>query len=460
MHPEIVRDAPGDCPICGMALEPRTVDRRGGGEPRARRHDAALLGQRRAHGAAAGARHGRHAAGPSACAARRRATLGWMQLALATPVVLWGGWPFFVRGWQSIVHRSLNMFTLIGAGRRASPIVYSLVAQLFPGHLPAFLPDHGRRGRPSTSRPRPSIITLVLLGQVLELRARSRTGRGDQGAPRPGAEDGAASPGRRLRGGRPARPGAARRPAARAARREGAGGRRRPRGHQRGGRVDGHRRADPGGEERRATAVIGATVNGTGSLRHAGRAGRARTRCWRRSSRWWPRPSAAARRSRSWPTWWRATSCPPWSRPPSSTFIVWASGGPEPRHGLRAGQRGRRADHRLPLRAGARDARCRSWSATGKGRDRRASCSRTPRRIEILRKVDTLVVDKTGTLTEGQAAAGHGRAGRGRGTRSDLLRLAASLERGSEHPLAAAIVAGAAGTRASNSASATDRSNR
>ena len=101
MHPEIVRDEPGDCPICGMALEPTTADASSGGEPGAARHDAALLGRRGPDAAAAGRRDGRDAAGSArSIGSFRRARLHWLELALATPVVLWGGWPFFARGWR------------------------------------------------------------------------------------------------------------------------------------------------------------------------------------------------------------------------------------------------------------------------------------------------------------------------------------------------------------------------
>ena len=174
MHPEVVRDAPGACPICGMALEPRRSTRRGA-EPRARRHDAPVLGLPAADRADPGRSWCR-----SCCPADPLATLAghrlriWIELALATPVVLWGGWPFFERGWASIVNRSLNMFTLIALGVGA-----------------AYRVQRGRRDRAGPlSRTRSAmggevavyfepaavIVVLVLLGQVLELRARSRTG--------------------------------------------------------------------------------------------------------------------------------------------------------------------------------------------------------------------------------------------------------------------------------------------
>ena len=125
------------------------------------------------------------------------------------PVVLWGGWPFFERGWASIVNRSLNMFTLIALGT-GTAYVYSVVAALAPGLFPDSFRDH--HGEVAVYfEPAAVITTLVLLGQVLELRARRQTGERDPAPARPGAEDRAAAPRRRRRGGRAARSG---RPAA------------------------------------------------------------------------------------------------------------------------------------------------------------------------------------------------------------------------------------------------------
>ena len=175
MHPEIVRDAPGACPICGMALEPRTVT---GG--RGRRTPSCVDMTRRfwiglvADAAAARARDGRHDARRARCGTSLPAAcMAWVQLVLATPVVLWGGWPFFERGWASVVNRSLNMFTLIALGTGAA-YVYSVVATLAPGLFPASFRGHG--GEVGVYFEAAAVITtLVLLGQVLELRARSQT---------------------------------------------------------------------------------------------------------------------------------------------------------------------------------------------------------------------------------------------------------------------------------------------
>ncbi|MEF8834403.1 MAG: copper-translocating P-type ATPase, partial [Halofilum sp. (in: g-proteobacteria)] len=171
MHPEIVRDEPGDCPICGMALEPMTVSADEG-------PSAELLSMKRRFWISAAlsiplivlTMGGM--VGLDVDAWIDRSLSGWLQLLLAAPVVLWGGAPFFQRGWQSIVNRRLNMFTLIALGTGAA-FAFSLVALLVPGILPAaFLED----GHPPLYFEAAAVITtLVLLGQVLEIRARERT---------------------------------------------------------------------------------------------------------------------------------------------------------------------------------------------------------------------------------------------------------------------------------------------
>src|SRR2546423_2052969 len=147
MDPEVVRDAPGFCPICGMALEPRTpaLD----AAP-----NAELIDMRRRFVVSA------ILTAPILIGAMMQMLSAWIQFALATPVVLWGGWPFFVRGWFSIVTRNLNMFTLIALGTSAA-YIYSIVATF--------------RGEPVSFEAAAVITTLVLLGQVLELRAREQT---------------------------------------------------------------------------------------------------------------------------------------------------------------------------------------------------------------------------------------------------------------------------------------------
>ena len=188
MHPEIVRDAPGACPICGMALEPRTVTLEET-EPRTRRHDAAVL----VVGSGSPRRFSRSwfrnsVPGQPLQRLLPHGWLNWILLALASPVVLWGGWPFFVRGWASVVNRHLNMFTLIALGVGAA-YAYSVVATLAPGLFPDSFRMMGEVA--VYFEPAAVIVVLVLLGQVLELRARSRTSSAIKNSPRPRAEDGA-----------------------------------------------------------------------------------------------------------------------------------------------------------------------------------------------------------------------------------------------------------------------------
>src|SRR5436190_19882558 len=171
MHPEIVRDGPGSCPICGMALEPRTVTLEEGPSPEladmSRRFWVSLALTLPLLFVAMAPMAGWRL-GPLDGGAGR-----WAELVVATPVVLWGGWPFFVRGWASIVNRSPNMFTLIALGTGVA-YLDSVAAVLAPGLFPpSFRDHHGEVGVYFEAAA--AIVTLVLLGQVLELRARSRT---------------------------------------------------------------------------------------------------------------------------------------------------------------------------------------------------------------------------------------------------------------------------------------------
>ena len=141
MHPEIEQDHPGDCPKCGMALEPKTVAAETGrGRFGTARHDAPVLDRRGSDAAGVSPRDGALVPG---CASRHwvdeRCVSRWMQFALSTPVVLWAGWPFFERGWRSLVTRHLNMFTLIAIGVGAA-YVSAPSAMLVPGHFPAVVP--------------------------------------------------------------------------------------------------------------------------------------------------------------------------------------------------------------------------------------------------------------------------------------------------------------------------------
>ena len=176
MHPEIVQLGPGSCPICGMALEPKQVTAEASSTENAelvdmqRRFVASLALTVPLFGLAMASMLPGDPVGHAIGAER----LPWLELALATPVVLWGGWPFFVRGAQSVRRRALNMFTLIAVGTGAA-FLYSVVATVAPGLFPPSM--RGHRGAVDVYFEAAAVITtLVLLGQVLELRARSRTG--------------------------------------------------------------------------------------------------------------------------------------------------------------------------------------------------------------------------------------------------------------------------------------------
>ena len=246
MDPEIVEPKPGACRICGMALEPKLVT---GAPERNPELDDMLRRFRVSLGltlpllaVAMGAMLPGHLWG-RLLAPRAR---GLVELLLATPVVLWCGRPFLERMLLSLRSGRLNMFTLIGLGTGVAWLT-SLVAVIAPGLFPASFRGHdGEVARYFESAA--VIVTLVLLGQVLELEARQRTGGAIRALLGPRAEDRAAPRGGRLRGRRAARGRRPRRPAARASRREGARGRRRARGPEQRRRVDDHRRAVARGE--------------------------------------------------------------------------------------------------------------------------------------------------------------------------------------------------------------------
>jgi Cu+-exporting ATPase len=436
MHPEVVRDAPGDCPKCGMALEPRTA---AAGEE----ENAELVDMRRRFWVSVALTiplvaiaMGEHLPGHPLARIATMSTLGWLQLVLATPVVLWGGWPFFVRGWQSVVHRSLNMFTLIGLGVGVA-YLYSLVAKLFPGIFPpSFRLEGGEVAVYFEAAA--AIVTLVLLGQVLELKARSRTGAAVKAllglAPKTARrlrDDGSEEDvpldevhlGDRLR----VRP-----------------GEKVP--------VDGVVQEGTSAvdesmvsgeaipvEKNPGDRVVGATVNGTGSfILKAERVG-AETLLARIVQM-----VAEAQRSRA-PIQKLADRVAGWFVPAVviiavATAVVWGLAGPEPRMAHALVNAVAVLIIACPCALGLATPMS-IMVATGKGATA-GVLFRNAEAIEVLRKVDTLVIDKTGTLTEGKPklvtvipAGGWDEPG--------LLRLAASLERGSEHPLAAAIVSGA-----------------
>jgi len=434
MHPEIVRDGPGSCPICGMALEPMTVSAE---EP----ENVELADMTRRF------RVSTVLTVPLVLAAMRElipgqpfehtapALLSWGELLLATPVVLWGGWPFFVRGWESLVNRSLNMFTLIAMGVGVA-YVFSLVATMFPGIFPASFRGHGG-GVDVYFEAAAVIVTLVLVGQVLELRARSQTGAAIRAllglAPktarrlRDGREDDVplehVQPGDRLR----VRPG--------------------EKVPVDGVVLEGKSAVDESMvtgepipvEKGPGDRVVGATVNGTGSLvMQAERVG-AETLLARIVQM-----VAEAQRSRA-PIQKLADTVSGYFVPAVVavavlTFTVWALVGPEPRAAFAVINAVAVLIIACPCALGLATPMS-IMVAMGKGATF-GVLFRNAEAIEVMRKVDTLVVDKTGTLTLGKPKLVSVQAA-SEWTEDGLLRLAASLERGSEHPLAAAIVAGA-----------------
>lgn len=436
MHPEIVRDAPGSCPICGMALEPRTVSLEDEENPE-------LVDMTRRLWVSAALSLPVFLIGMSefipGAPPQRFAPMNiwvWVQLVLSTPVVLWGGWPFFVRAWQSIVNRSLNMFTLIGLGVSVA-YVYSLIATVFPEVFP-----HSFRGHDGTVpvyfEAAAVITTLVLLGQVLELRARSQTGAAIKAllglAPKTARrirEDGTDEEvsleevrvGDRLR----VRPG--------------------EKIPVDGIVLEGTSAIDESmisGEplpvtKRSGDRVIGATQNTTGTfVMRAERVG-AETLLAQIVQM-----VAEAQRSRA-PIQKLADRVSAYFVPiviaiACITFVAWSVFGPEPPmvHGLV------NAVAVLiiacPCALGLATPMA-IMVATGKGAQS-GVLFKNAEAIEVLQEIDTLVVDKTGTLTEGRPKLVSVVPTKGIDER-ELLRLAASLERGSEHPLAAAIVGGA-----------------
>ena len=434
MHPEIVRSEPGACPICGMALEPRTVTVEAENPELAdmtrRFRISSLLTLPLLAFMVSDMLPGR----PIERALGARAVT-WLQFVLATPVVLWGGWPFFVRGWASIVNRHLNMFTLIAIGTGAA-FAYSVAATVVPGIFPDAFRGHG--GQIAVYfEPAAVIVTLVLLGQVLELRARSRTStaiRNLLGLAPPTA--------RRIDGDHEEEvPLASVR----------AGDRLRVRPGDRvpvdGVVIDGSTSVDESMvtgepipvEKAAGSLVTGGTVNGTGGFVMEARRVGADTLLARIV-----RLVGEAQRSRA-PIQRLADVVSGWFVPAVIvvavlTFVVWAVVGPEPR-----------LAHALVNAVAVLiiACPCALGLATpmlvmvGTGRGAEAGVLvRNAEALELMEKVTTLVVDKTGTLTEGKPRLVTVRAAGGYGE-GDLLRLAAGLEQASEHPLAAAIVAGA-----------------
>ncbi|MDX6384906.1 MAG: P-type Cu+ transporter [Blastocatellia bacterium] len=436
MHPEIVRDAPGSCPICGMALEPRTVSLAEEANP-----ELVEMTRRFWVGVVLTIpllviAMSEMVPGNPLEKIVSMGSLGWLQFVLATPVVLWGGWPFFVRGWQSLVNRSLNMFTLIGLGVSVA-YIFSVIAQLFPQVFPLSFRDP-MGAVPVYFEAAAAITTLVLLGQVLELRARSQTGAAIKAllglAPQTARrirEDGIDEDvlldqiqiGDRLR----VRPG--------------------EKVPLDGVILEGSSAIDESMvtgepipiEKHAKDRVIGATVNGTGSF--VMRAERVGSETLLAQI---VQMVAEAQRSRA-PIQKLADVVSGYFVPAVvaisvMTFVVWSIWGPDPRmaHGLV------NAVAVLIIACPCALGLATPMSimvATGKAAQS-GVLFKNAEAIEIMRKVDTLVVDKTGTLTEGKPKLVSVVVA-GTFDEAELLRMAASLERGSEHPLAAAIVSGA-----------------
>jgi P-type Cu+ transporter len=435
MHPQIIRDAPGFCPICGMALEPRVAT----GED----ENTELVEMKRRLWVCALLSLPLSVIGMSDFIPGARLAhllpmqaLPWIELAVASPVVLWGGWPFFVRGWQSIVNRSLNMFTLIALGV-AVAYLYSLIATFLPQIFPVSFRDE-MGNVPVYFEAAAVITTLVLLGQVLELKARSATSTAIRAllglAPKTArriAADGSEqditldqiNEGDRLR----VRPG--------------------EKVPVDGVVIEGDSSIDESMvtgesipvEKRAGDRVIGATTNGTGSIViEAERVGSETLLAQI------VQMVAEAQRSRA-PIQKLADVVAAYFVPAVIliavvTFIVWAMFGPEPRMAYAMINAVAVLIIACPCALGLATPMS-IMVATGKGAQI-GVLFRNAEAIEVLREIDTLVVDKTGTLTEGKPrlvtiapAAGS--------NEQELLRYAASLERGSEHPLAAAIVSGA-----------------
>jgi Cu+-exporting ATPase len=434
MHPEIVRGGPGPCPICGMALEPRVAALEDAPNPElvdmTRRFRLALtLGApvfliTMADMALAG--------GLTGWVGMR--IINWAGLAFATPVVLWAGWPFFVRGWASVVHRSPNMFTLIAMGV-GSAYTYSAIATLAPGTFPDGFRVHGVVETYFDTAV--VIIALVLLGQVLELRARSRTStalkqllelaprtarvvREHQEIDVPMADVHAGDVCRVRPGERMPVDGVV---------------------------IDGHSTVDESMvsgepipvEKVPGDRVTGGTVNATGTLLFKAERVGSDTLLAQIV-----RMVGEAQRSRA-PIQRLADRIAAWFVPgvmgaAALAFVAWGLWGPPPRLALALVSAVSVLIIACPCALGLATPMA---IMVGTGRGAIAGVLvKNAEALERLEAVDTLVVDKTGTLTEGQPTLSAVIALAGRPEEA-VLRLAAALEQGSEHPLAAAILDGA-----------------
>jgi Cu+-exporting ATPase len=434
MHPEIVRLGPGACPICGMALEPRTIAATDGNpelRDMMRRFLVSLLLTAPLFAIAMSDMF-------PGLSLQRVLPVGWVpwiELILATPVVLWAGLPFFQRGWSSIVNRSTNMFTLIAMGVGAA-YGYSIVATILPGIFPASFRGMSG-GVPVYFEAAAAITTLVLLGQVLELRARGRTGRAIRAlldlSPttarilRNSVEEDIPIDQVKVEDLLRVRPG--------------------EKIPVDGAVLEGNSSVDESMitgesmpvEKTPQGRVIGGTINGTGSF--VMRAERVGSETLLAQI---VQMVAKAQRSRA-PIQKLADRVAGWFVPAVVgiavlTFVAWGLLGPQPRFAHALVNAVAVLIIACPCALGLATPMA-IMVAIGRG----ASLGvliRNAEALEILEKVGTLVLDKTGTLTEGRpkvvsiiALNGHDEAA--------LLRAVASVEQGSEHPLAAAIIADA-----------------
>jgi len=437
MHPEVRQDSPGSCPICGMALEPLVVDAGADDD----NYELKDMTRRFWIGLALTVpvlvlSMGEMVPGlRDAIMSLGHTTVTWAQFVLSTPVVLWAGWPFFERGVRSLVTRHLNMFTLIALGTGAA-YIYSVAATIFPGAFPASFREHG--AVPVYFDSAAVITVLVALGQVLELKARAATGGAIRAllqlAPQTArrvADDGTESDvplehvhaGDRLR----VRPG--------------------EKIPVDGEVLEGASAVDESMitgepmpvEKAPQEKITGGTINGTGSfVMRAERVGNdtllARI----------VQMVATAQRSRA-PIQRVADAVAGWFVPgvvaaSAITFAAWAWLGPEPRFAYALLNAVAVLIIACPCALGLATPMS---IMVGVGRGAQLGVLiRDAEALERLEKVDTLAIDKTGTLTEGKptlteivATPGH--------DENVLLRFAASVESASEHPLAAAILAGA-----------------
>ena len=429
MHPEVRSAQPGNCPKCGMALEPVMPLEEEGENPELRDFRRRFWWTLPLTIAVTLLAMAGHAVFPGLSPAVR----SWTELVLSLPVILWAGWPFFERGWASIVTRNPNMWTLIGIGVGAA-FIYSVVATLAPGLFPPEFQAHGRVGVYFEAAA--VIVSLTLMGQVLELKARSQTSAAIRAllgmAPKTARrirDDGSEEDvnlthvhvGDKLR----VRPG--------------------EKVPVDGVVVDGRSSVDESMitgepvpvEKRAGERVVGATINGNGSL--VMRAEKVGSQTVLAQI---VQMVAQAQRSRA-PMQRMADAVSYWFvlavlAIAATTFVAWIAIGPEPRGVYAVLNTLAVLIIACPCALGLATPMS-IMVATGRGATS-GVLFRDAEAIEHLRRIDTLIVDKTGTLTVGKPAF-HSIVAAPGYTQDEVLRIAASLDQGSEHPLADAIVA-------------------